>query len=179
MAGVGFPVTVQRNSALWPCWTFSTEGVTVATGWAPSAATEGDTSVKLWLENWDFPEVHEEIKHEVVKRNMKPCQEYNSCAWTLYRLSCGDACDYNELLRLRERVMTSAHAPTHTLGSLDPQSRWNRWDVAGRPWHGLWAYCCLRQFGWLLDFVFNPVWSQSDRAKERPLSVAREEYEAI
>lgn len=46
MAGVGFPVTVQRNSARWPCWTFSTDGAMVATGWAPSAATGGDTSVK-------------------------------------------------------------------------------------------------------------------------------------
>lgn len=46
MAAVGFPVTVQRNSARWPCWTFSTEGVTVATGWASSEATEGETSVR-------------------------------------------------------------------------------------------------------------------------------------
>lgn len=46
MAGVGFPVAVQRSSARWPCWMFSTEGLMVATGWAPSAAAEGDTSVK-------------------------------------------------------------------------------------------------------------------------------------
>lgn len=178
MAGVGFPVTVQRNSALWPCWTFSTEGVMVATGWAPSAATEGDTLVKHWLENWDFPEVHGEIKREVVERNMKPWQE-NSCAWTLYRLSCGDACEYNELIRLRESddLCTCPH-PHPWQSRFSEQMKQMRCGRQALAWPLL-AYCCLRQFGWLLDFVFNPVWSQGDRAKERPLSVAREEYEAI
>lgn len=45
-AGVGFPVAVQRNSARWPCWTFSTAGVAAATGWAPSPAVEPNASVK-------------------------------------------------------------------------------------------------------------------------------------
>lgn len=46
MAGVGFPVAVQRNSARWPCWTFSTDGATAATGWAPSPAAGRNTPVK-------------------------------------------------------------------------------------------------------------------------------------
>lgn len=63
MAGVGFPVTVQRNSARWPCWTFSTEGVTVARGWIASAATEGDTAVIIIdTQNGHFPEVYRAIK---------------------------------------------------------------------------------------------------------------------
>lgn len=45
-AGVGLPVAVQRNSARWPCWTFSTGGVMEATGWAPSPAVEPNTTVK-------------------------------------------------------------------------------------------------------------------------------------
>lgn len=181
MAGVGFPDTVQRNSARWPCWTFSTEGLMVATGWAPSAATDGDTPVKhspkrkarLPTGTWRNKVCCSEVEYETMSG------VYNHSLGIV--LCCGKAFDYNELIRLRERerVMASARAPTLTLGSLDPQSRRNRWDVAGRPWHGLWAYCCLRQFGWLLDFVFNPVWSQGDRAIERPLSVGREEYEAI
>lgn len=46
MAGVGLPVAEQRNSTRWPCWTFSTDGVTTATGWAPSPAAERNTPVK-------------------------------------------------------------------------------------------------------------------------------------
>lgn len=92
MAGVGFPVTVQRNSARWPCWTFSTEGVMVATGWAPSAAIEGDTSVKQSSNRRErvFPEAGGEIKRDnagwsigvvvVVKWNMKTCQESKTTA---------------------------------------------------------------------------------------------------
>lgn len=75
MAGVGFPVAVQRNSARWPYWTFSTEGVTVATGWAPSAAAEGDTSVRQSSKP-DFLEAGGEIKGDNADwRNVKPCEE--------------------------------------------------------------------------------------------------------
>lgn len=62
MAGVGFPVTVQRNSARWPCWTLSTEGVMVATGWAPSPATEADRAVKhSWKQQRPLTVIKESI----------------------------------------------------------------------------------------------------------------------
>lgn len=81
MAGVGFPVTVQRNSARWPRWTCSTEGVAVATGWAPSAATEGDTSVKQSSK----PEAGGEIKRDDADWwNRKPCEESETTARVLY-----------------------------------------------------------------------------------------------
>lgn len=65
----------------------------------------------------------------------------------------------------RARTMASARAPTLTLGSLDPQSTWNRWDVAGRPWHGLWAFCFLCQFGLLLDqSCMIPGWQSNRKA---------------
>lgn len=103
MAGVGFPDTVQRNSARWPCWTFSTEGLMVATGWAPSAATDGDTPVKhspkrkarLPTGTWRNKVCCGEVEYETMSG------VYNHSLGIV--LCCGKAFDYNELIRLRER----------------------------------------------------------------------------
>lgn len=101
MAGVGFPVAVQRNSARWPCWMFSTEGVTVATGWAPSPAAEGDTSVKQSSKR-DFQEAGGEIKRDNADwRYVKPREESKTHRVGVV-LSRGNAFDHNESIRLRE-----------------------------------------------------------------------------
>lgn len=90
MAGVGFPVTVQRNSARWPCWTFSTEGVMLATGWAASPATEVDTPVKhsskqtlpkmIKCDNADW------FTGAVMEWNETLAGVYNHCLGILYKL---------------------------------------------------------------------------------------------
>lgn len=79
----------------------------------------------------------------------KPCQEFKPCM----KLR-GNVFDYAEVIWLRGREREReglSLCPALTLGSLDLQSRQIRWNVAGRPRHGLWVYCCLCQIGWLLD----------------------------